>query len=113
MIQLNTLVLANSASPSFYQAVEYILPYLDHFGVPYLLHDLNHAPLPAKAGEYALILVAQAKLDPYGNRLGRAAQASLAEAVKSGCGLVSFDPRIFSPAQIGAGGQGEVRGGAG
>jgi hypothetical protein len=88
-MNLNTLVLLNTSSPHYRVAVEYILPYLDHFGIPYTLWDINRIPLPMNLTEFALVVIAQPQIDPRGHQLPR---QRLLEAVKEGTGLVTFDP---------------------
>jgi hypothetical protein len=84
-MNLNTLVIYNSSSSCHRVAIEYILPYLEHFGIPYLLWDINHSPLPIGLSEYALIVIAHPQIDPRGHQLPR---TRLLEAVKTGTGLV-------------------------
>jgi len=97
---MDALVLLNSSSPASREGTETILPHLDHLGVPYTVLDLAVAPLPADAARYALIVVAHRGLDPRGSYLGRAGRRALLDAVRSGCGLVSFDPALPSPAEL-------------
>jgi len=94
MIKNNLLVLQNSSSPGFRQAREWVIPYLDHFGVPSDFIDLRRQPLPDIVGSYPLILLAHPGLDEYGIRLGTAGLARLKDAVRAGTGLVSFDSKI-------------------
>jgi hypothetical protein len=89
---LTTLVVANSASAARAQDRNRVLAYLDHFGVLYETIDLRTRPLPGAPGEYPLIVLAHADLDPGGTLLGPAKVARLREALRSGTGLVSFDP---------------------
>lgn len=93
-MRLETLVLTNSVTPKFRQALELVIPYLDHFGVPYTLVDLLHDPLPAALADYPLILFAHPGVDARGVALGANGRSRLRDAVRSGCGLVSFDPDL-------------------
>ena len=88
-MNLNTLVLLNTSSPLHHEAADYVLPYLDHFGIPYQEWDINHAPLPANPGEYALVVIAHPQIDPHGHQLPR---HRLLDAIEAGTGLVTFDP---------------------
>jgi hypothetical protein len=88
-MNLNTLVLLNTSSPDHHEATEYVLPYLDHFGIPYTLWDINRAPLSTGLAEYALVVIAHPQIDPRGHQLPR---QRLWEAEKAGTGLVMFDP---------------------
>ncbi len=91
---ITALVLISSSSPGYDDAVELVLPYLDHLGLPYALVDLAREPLPADVARHALIVIAHRRLDPNGARLGSEGQAALTGAVESGTGLVSFDPAL-------------------
>ena len=90
-MSMDALVLVNSSSPSYPQGTDFVLPYLDHFGVPYTLWDINRAPLPAGLGEYALLVIAHPQADPQGHQFPR---QRLLEAIKTGAGLVTFDPAL-------------------
>ena len=94
---MNALVLINSASPGYMEGYTNTLPYLEHFGVPYNLLDLNHTPLPANLGDNALILVAHRQIDPYHTCLGPTSLQRFWRAIELGTGLVSFDPRLSFP----------------
>jgi hypothetical protein len=85
---MDTLVLVNSCSPAYPQGEAYVLPYLDHFGIPYTLWDIHRAPLPTSACDFALVVIAHPQMDPTGHQLSR---TRLLEAVKAGTGLVTFD----------------------
>ena len=88
-MNLNTLVILNASSTYYWEAVEYVLPYLDHFGIPYTLWNINRAPLPTGLAEYALVVIAHPQIDPSGHQLPH---RRLLEAIKGGTGLVTFDP---------------------
>ena len=90
-MSMDALVLVNSSSPSYHQGTDFVLPYLDHFGIPYTLWDINRAPLPAGLGEYALVVIAHPQVDPQGHQLPC---QRLLEAVQTGAGLVTFDPAL-------------------
>jgi hypothetical protein len=89
---LAALILLNSASPVCRRGCQRLLPYFDHFGIPYILWDINRAPLPANLGDYPLLVIAHAHIDPGGRRIGSLGRRRLIDAVKEGSGLVSFDP---------------------
>ncbi len=106
----HVLVLLNSASPDCHQAREWVLPYLEHFGVPCEILDLRRQPLPRAVDEYPLILLAHPGLDDAlsfiefgtgsghsdraGVRLGGSDLGRLRDAIRAGSGLVSFDPQL-------------------
>jgi len=92
---MDTIVLVNSSSPDYRQGTAYVLPFLDHFGIPYKLWDINQDPLPTSLGDYALVLIAHPNIDPHGHQLPR---QRLLETVLAGAGLVTFDPALGSSA---------------
>jgi hypothetical protein len=98
---MRALVLLNSTSAAYSEGLQLILPHLDHLGVPCKLLDLAHETLPADVADHALIVIAHRQLDPQGSRLGRVGRQRLLAALKSGIGLVSFDPALPSAAELG------------
>jgi hypothetical protein len=91
----NPLVLINSGTATISDAREIVLPYLEHFGIPYDLLDVMHAPLPPDLADRPLLVVAQRDFDGRGRRLGRAGRRTVHEAVEQGVGLVSFDATLL------------------
>ena len=98
---MEALVLLNSYGRAYREGREYVLPYLEHLGVPRRELDLAREPLPDDVGEYELIVIAHAALDPTGARLGKAGRKRLLAAVGAGAGLVTFDPALPSPTELG------------
>jgi hypothetical protein len=88
------LVVANSGTPLFREAEQLLLPYLEHFGIPFDMLNLLREPLPPNLEERPLIIMAHPGLDTHGRRLGTAGVQMLREAVERGAGLVSFDPAL-------------------
>ena len=84
----NVLVLMNSESPSWSEGKDYLLPYLDHFGVPYRTVDLQQEPLPEDLDDYALLVIAHKQI---GLDLQEEIKPAIRQAVEKGTGLVSFD----------------------
>ena len=84
----NVLVILNSSSPAYCKGKEYIIPYLDHFGLPYSTIDISREELPEKLGKYALLIVAHKQIE---TGLDRNTKSRILKAVNSGTGLVSFD----------------------
>lgn len=84
----NVLVILNSSSPSYGEGRYYLLPYLNHFGVPYTTIDLKKEKLPADLNRYALLILAHKQID-----LGvkEELRPVISKAVEKGTGLVSFD----------------------
>jgi hypothetical protein len=109
-MNMNALVLCNSASPAYSEYRQQVLPYLEHFGVPLACCDLARKPLPADLDDYPLIVIAHRQLDPTGTRLAPGGRQRLLQAAVQGCGLVSFDNNLpilnemgmISSAQTGA-----------
>ena len=96
---MQILVFLNSSSPNYRDGLEYVIPYCDHFGFPYLLWDLNTHPLPEDIGNYQLFLIAHKHIDPRHVSLPEPSRKSLFEAVYNGSGLVSFDPTLELPGE--------------
>ena len=88
------LVLVNTNSPGHQDFIQYIQPYLDHFGVPYSIADISLEPLPANLSSYALIIVGHNQLDVTNAFLTPAAQQVITDAVNQGSGLVNFDSAL-------------------
>jgi hypothetical protein len=86
-----TVVLVNSASSNYTDAQRYILPYLDHFGLPYTLLDISKTVVTSAIGDYALIVIGHRGLDPNLQYLTTTEQANISSAVRLGSGLVNFD----------------------
>jgi hypothetical protein len=91
---MNALVLVNSGQPEYHQGRVFVLPYLEHFGVPCDVVDLLHHPLPVDANRYPLVILAHPNLDPGNAWLGGRGGARLRDAVRAGSGLVSFDAAL-------------------
>ena len=86
---MNTLVLVNSGQPEYHQGRVFVLPYLEHFGVPCDVVDLLHQPLPIDANRYPLVILAHPNLDPGNAWLGGAGGTRLRDA-----------PRWHRPGQL-------------
>lgn len=99
-LNCGALVLLNSASGSVRDAKHYVLPYLEHLGVPYTSLDLLHEPLCHNIAEYALVIIAHAQFDPGNSRLSTTDRIALKCAVAEGTGLVSFDPHFPTPSEV-------------
>jgi hypothetical protein len=86
---LAVVVVVDSSQPEFPLLFETTFGALAHFGIPFRVADLAHAPLTDRtlAGCRAAV-VAQEHL---GSRLGASGQAALLRAAEEGMGLVSFD----------------------
>ncbi len=91
---MDVLVLLNTNSPQVSKAKEKLLPYLDHFGVPYSVVDLGRQNLPASVVYYALVIVSHSRLAAGDSRLKDKLDELLTAGVKAGTGLVSFDPDV-------------------
>jgi len=88
------VVLVNSTSPDYPEFTRYIQPYLDHFGIPYLVVDVSSSPLPSELGDYALIVIGHDRLDTENAYLTDSAQQLITNAVNQGSGLVNFDSEL-------------------
>jgi len=85
------VVLVNSASTSFLDYQHFIQPYLDHFGIPFTLLDIESEGIGKYIGDYALIIIGHRQLDASGKYLDRTEEKNISRAVREGTGLVNFD----------------------
>ncbi|MEP7279895.1 MAG: hypothetical protein ABI813_14690 [Bacteroidota bacterium] len=81
-----TLVLIDRSDPNSKFATEYLIPYLDHFGITYDILDIHEKNIPARENDYALIILAHPMVNSH------LADPIIAKIRKLGAGLVSFDP---------------------
>jgi hypothetical protein len=90
---LSLLVLVNSLHREDYLELdEIIFSALNHFGMPYEIMDLEQDRLSGHtANSHSCIMLAQENL---GKRSSTGENEVIAEAVKEGVGLVSFDSRV-------------------
>ena len=83
------LIVVNSSSSSYSEYVTYIKPYLDNFGIPYDVCNINSNVLPSLS-DYAVIIFGHKNVYSSGYPI-----AQLESAVSSGSGLYSLDPHLF------------------
>ena len=83
------LIIVNSASSSYSDYVNYIKPYIDNFGIPNDVCNINTTSLPSFT-DYAVIIFGHRNTYSSGYPI-----AQLEAAVSSGVGLCSFDPHLF------------------
>jgi hypothetical protein len=93
---LDVLVLVNGSSAGYFEWRMFLEPYLDHFGVPRRVIDLSQEGVPADCGAHPLIIAGHSGIAPAPDGLAR-----IRRAVRTGTGLVSFDPGFLSPAPDG------------
>ena len=90
VINKNTaLVIVNSNSSFYSDFTNYILPYLDHFGIPYDICDISSESLPALT-DFAVLIFGHRNVYSSAYPL-----TQLESAVMSGVGLYSFDRHLF------------------
>jgi hypothetical protein len=88
----NVLVITNSESSDYLKAKEFLVPYLDHFGIPYELVDIAVTELTENKLSYALLILSHpqlAKNDLQSNAL----QDFIEQEIQNGGGVLSFDPQ--------------------
>lgn len=83
------LVVVNSSSSYYSDYQYYIKPYLDNFGIPYDVCDVNSTSLPVLSA-YAVIIFGHRNVYSSGYPVSR-----IESAVSAGTGLYSFDPHLF------------------
>jgi hypothetical protein len=91
---VNTLVVIDSNSPEVMKAQQMLMPYLDHFGLPYSVLDVNKQELPASVGNCPLIIIGHDKIARRNKAFLDKLQRFTQQAVDKGCGIVSFDKQI-------------------
>lgn len=90
----NTLVLIDSNSPQVLEAQQMLIPYLDHFGLPHSVIDINKQELPAFTGNCPLIIIAHDQIAWQNTKLLDRLRKFTQQALDKGCGLVSFDRQV-------------------
>lgn len=90
------IVLVNDGSPHYTDFQRLVQPYLDHFGMPYSVHNVRTTPIGPEIGTHALILIGHRGLDPTGTALDLAEQDYISAAVYDGTGLVNLDNDLSS-----------------
>ncbi len=90
------IVLLNSNSPEVSKGTQKLIPYLDHFGVPYTTADLADGHLPSDPGKPALIIISHPGIDGEDMTMTGLLEQYLKENQESGTGIVSFDPLLPS-----------------
>jgi hypothetical protein len=91
------LVIVNSGSTEYYyNYTDMIKPYLDWFGIPYDVCDINSTLLP-DLNNYALIIFGHRAVyrEDYPEGQQVYPIAALETAISGGVGLYSFDPHLF------------------
>jgi hypothetical protein len=89
---LAVVAIVDSSQPEFAFQFESAFGALTHFGIPFRVLDLAHAPVTAASlGECRAAVVFQEHVGP---RLRGASTAALLRAVDGGMGLVSFDADV-------------------
>lgn len=81
-----TLVLIDLSDPNSKFATEYLIPYLDHFGVTYDILDIHEKNIPSLENDYALLILGHPMVNSH------LADPIIRKIQKHGAGLVTFDP---------------------
>ena len=96
---MDVLVFLNSKSPEVSRSYEYLIPYLDHFGMAYSILDLGVSPIPENIADYALVVFAHPDI-ANGIDINRVIHL-LRSSTANEAGIVTFDPGIsFSGKRI-------------
>jgi hypothetical protein len=85
------VVLVNTTSANYPDFAELVQPYLDHFGIPYEVHDIATQTVSESSVNRALIVIGHDRLDVTLSFLNAEQQTAIVSAVASGTGLVNFD----------------------
>jgi hypothetical protein len=88
--QIKTLVIIDSSAPGSKESKEYLLPYLDHFGIDYEIADLGEDIFKLSPADYALLIVGQDFEE------NRPVLKVLEKFEHTDAGILSFDADILS-----------------
>lgn len=95
-IGADAVVLVNSSSATYLDFRNYVQPYLDNFGVPYVVQDIATNAPDTNLSRFALVIVGHSQIDTNQTYLTPAVQSTIATAVSNGIGLVNFDANLFA-----------------
>lgn len=84
--KMETLVLIDGFDSLSIVTKNYLLPYLDHFGIAYELADIKTKKLTRDAGDYSLIIIGP------NMKKTKSALKLIKKIQAKGAGVVSFDP---------------------
>jgi len=93
-VSMNVLVLVDSDSPAAFKSREMVLPYLDHFGIPYSVLDIKIFEAPDNWEDYSLVIMSHSGFFSGNHDRKASIERKLLKALDSGCGVVSFDQGI-------------------
>jgi len=88
------LLVLNSGNPESMKSRQYLMPYLNHFDIPYDTLDVTGKNPPKHLQRYSLIILAHRDISQGHASLGKW-KDELAIAAREGTGIVSFDPEFF------------------
>jgi len=91
--KIEALVIVNSHSPEYIKGKELLLPYIDHFGIPYILLDIASEELSDLYSSYPLIILAHPMIN-YNQSNMPVLNDFLNAEIFNGSGLVCFDPDL-------------------
>jgi len=89
---MDVLVILNSESAEYRKGNEYLLPWLNHFGIPYHVYDVKGHNILPDLSDHSLLILAHPGILQAGNAADSILITGIMAAVDSGTGLVSFDP---------------------
>jgi hypothetical protein len=95
-INWQVLVILNSKSTEASKSREYLMPYLDHFGIPFNTLDLADKKLPVDLKIYNLIILSHKGISTTGTETKKKLIENLKAASASGTGILSFEPELFT-----------------
>jgi hypothetical protein len=87
----DAVVLVNSSSSNYADTQHFIRPYMDNFGIPYAIVDIAKTAIGPEVGNYSLIIIGHARLDPNHAYLSADEEGNLVNAILAGSGLINFD----------------------
>ena len=87
------LVLLNDQSSSYQKGLEYLIPYLDHFGIPYDTLHIKPETRKEQNRNYGLYIIAHSQFIS-SKGIEKRLDDLLNNALGKGIGIVSFDPHV-------------------
>jgi hypothetical protein len=92
-----TLLVLDSGDPAWQHTHDYLIPCLEHFGIPFDTLNLAEQEPPRNLQRYHLIILAHKDLKPPDRSQADFLEKTIISALRKGTGLLNFDPGFFSP----------------
>jgi len=90
------LVIKNTESRSSVKSNEFLIPYLNHFGIPLDEIDIHSARIPENPGTYQLVILSHPNLANQDDEKKEILNRSINLALEAGAGILNFDPVLIN-----------------